>query len=435
MVIDSLGDEVQPSSHRTRARCGGPVSWRPSTPGQRAMLGAGSLLVAGSLAFGVLSPPEHCPAVTSASLLQAASETVDWFARNQNADGTWLYQYRAETDTVVDDYNVVRHAGAVMGLYMAAGYGIEEALPLAERGLEWSRDGLIRGDGLGCGGHGAGDPSTGGTALLLAGLADRREQTGDTRDDELMVELAQFLVTQTEPSGAVLASYDMATGAPVAGVYSKYYTGEAYWALAPDGAAVPGWAVGRGRRSRRCVLGDATRRRRRSLAAAARSLGGLRARRYSGLRGCQPRPLAHRGRAGVRAAPGGAVRGGGALGRPAGRSVGTDGPRPAGATRGWLRRHRRRADGAVAGGRGRAADGRHARCDRRPGDVHRRHRDRRADRCRRGGCVRSAQIGCRAPGSSRARRAWTTSSTCSPPWSARCRSRTPPGNGRGRSPG
>ena len=44
--------------------------------------------------------------------------------------------------------------------------------------------------------------------------------------------LGRFLVAQTEPSGAVLASYDEAAGAPVAGVYSKYYTGETYWALA-----------------------------------------------------------------------------------------------------------------------------------------------------------------------------------------------------------
>ena len=44
--------------------------------------------------------------------------------------------------------------------------------------------------------------------------------------------LGRFLVAQTEPSGAVLASYDNAAGAPVAGVYSKYYTGETYWALA-----------------------------------------------------------------------------------------------------------------------------------------------------------------------------------------------------------
>jgi hypothetical protein len=68
--------------------------------------------------------------------------------------------------------------------------------------------------------------------LLVAGLAERRALTGDDVHDDDLRRLGRFLVAQTEPSGAVLASYDAAAGAPVAGVYSKYYTGEAYWALA-----------------------------------------------------------------------------------------------------------------------------------------------------------------------------------------------------------
>ena len=40
------------------------------------------------------------------------------------------------------------------------------------------------------------------------------------------------MVAQTEPSGAVLAEYDDSTRQPVPGNYSKYFTGEAYWALA-----------------------------------------------------------------------------------------------------------------------------------------------------------------------------------------------------------
>ena len=41
----------------------------------------------------------------------------------------------------------------------------------------------------------------------------------------------------------MLASYDLAREAPVAGDYSKYYTGEAYWALARLHRAFPdeGW--------------------------------------------------------------------------------------------------------------------------------------------------------------------------------------------------
>ena len=38
----------------------------------------------------------------------------------------------------------------------------------------------------------------------------------------------------------MLASYDLAREAPVAGEYSKYYTGEAYWALARLHRAFPG---------------------------------------------------------------------------------------------------------------------------------------------------------------------------------------------------
>ena len=57
--------------------------------------------------------------------------------------------------------------------------------------------------------------------------------------------LGRFLVAQTEPSGAVLASYDTGTGEPVPGEYSKYYTGEAYWALARLDRAFPGEGWGR----------------------------------------------------------------------------------------------------------------------------------------------------------------------------------------------
>ena len=78
--------------------------------------------------FGVLSPPEHCPAVDAAELRASATETVDWFTRNQEADGTWLYLYNAERDTAAADYNVVRHMGAGMGLYQAASAGIPGAL-------------------------------------------------------------------------------------------------------------------------------------------------------------------------------------------------------------------------------------------------------------------------------------------------------------------
>jgi len=189
--------------------------------------------------FGVLSPPEHCPAVDAADLRSSATETVDWFTRNQEPDGTWLYLYDAETDTAAADYNVVRHMGAGMGLYQAASAGIPGALEAADRGTAWALGRLFERDDWAAPRY-RGEVSSGATALLVAGLAERRVDTGDGRHDELLRQLGRFLVAQTEPSGAVLAFYDAGAGRPVPGVYSKYYTGETYWALARLHRLFPG---------------------------------------------------------------------------------------------------------------------------------------------------------------------------------------------------
>ena len=50
------------------------------------------------LSFGIVAPPERCPSVSAAELRHSAQSAVDWFVRNQNADGTWLYLYDAEKD-------------------------------------------------------------------------------------------------------------------------------------------------------------------------------------------------------------------------------------------------------------------------------------------------------------------------------------------------
>ena len=165
--------------------------------------------------------------------------TVDWFVRNQEPDGSWLYLYNADDDSTPSEYNEVRHAGVTMGLYQAAAAGLPGALRSADRGTEWALDRLLERDGWAAL-EGEGRVTTGATALLAAGLVIRREATGDTRYDDVLRRLGRFLVAQTEPSGAVLASYDTARGAPVPGEYSKYYTGEAYWALARLHRAFPG---------------------------------------------------------------------------------------------------------------------------------------------------------------------------------------------------
>ena len=192
-----------------------------------------ALAVAGAVVavVGVLAPPERCPSVTVADLDTSTGEAVDWFRRNQQPDGTWLYLYNAETATAAAEYNVVRHMGVLMSLYQAATAGVPGALETADQGLPWAERQIIERDNWAAVRYGGQTP-VGATALLVAGLAERRIHTGDPTYDGLLRQLGRFLVAQTEASGAVLAYYSESAGGPLPGEYSKYYTGEAYWALA-----------------------------------------------------------------------------------------------------------------------------------------------------------------------------------------------------------
>ena len=80
---------------------------------------------------------------------------------------------------------------------------------------------------------------TGASALYLAGLGLRRQVTGSTDLDAEMHRLAAFLVAQTEDRGSVLAYRDP-NGAPYAGVYSPFATGQVFWALALMHQQFPG---------------------------------------------------------------------------------------------------------------------------------------------------------------------------------------------------
>jgi small neutral amino acid transporter SnatA (MarC family) len=201
-----------------------------------------SLALLLAVAFVVVAPPEHCPSVTAGELRSSSQAAVDWFVRNQEADGSWLYLYNAEDNSIPSEYNEVRHAGVTMGLYQAAAAGLPGALGSADRGTEWALDRLLERDGWAALTF-DGRTVTGATALLVAGLAIRREATDTPRYDDELRRLGRFLLAQTQPSGAVLAEYDSASGGPVPGEYSKYYTGEAYWALGRLHRAFPeeGW--------------------------------------------------------------------------------------------------------------------------------------------------------------------------------------------------
>jgi len=191
------------------------------------------------VSFGVVAPPERCPSVSAAELERSSQAAVEWFARNQRPDGTWLYLYDRRSDAAPDEYDEVRHAGAVQGLYQAAAAGLPGALHAADLGTRHALGRLAERDGWAAVTT-DGEIATGATALLVAGLDIRRKATGDARYDGVMRRLGRFLVAQVEPSGAVHESYDALRGAPVPGTHSKYYTGEAYWALAQLHRTFPG---------------------------------------------------------------------------------------------------------------------------------------------------------------------------------------------------
>jgi hypothetical protein len=100
---------------------------------------------------------------------------------------------------------------------------------------------LIRGDDWAAvqdPGYGA--VELGSTAIMLAGLEQRRIATGDHQFDGLMHELGRFILRMQNQDGSMTAYWDAGAGAPIAGSRSLYFTGEAFWALTMMEPAFPG---------------------------------------------------------------------------------------------------------------------------------------------------------------------------------------------------
>jgi len=191
------------------------------------------LVLAGLRAFVVQA--EQCGDPTAQELRASGDAAIGWFVRNQRDDGAWLYRYDRDADSDVGGYNITRHAGVTMSLEQAAGAGLAEseaAGASARRGIEWALDRMYAGPGWSAfAGEGDGPFGSGASALLTAALVLRRERTGDERYDEALAELGAFLVAMTNERGQVYGRYDPAAEAAVPNSWSKYFTGEAFWAL------------------------------------------------------------------------------------------------------------------------------------------------------------------------------------------------------------
>ncbi len=193
----------------------------------------------GVLRVGVV-PPESCGNDTVAAIGAAAHEAIGWMERNQQPDGSFVYEYDTDTDTVSRDYNEVRHAGVTMALYQAAGrFPYVDALRAADRGLAWMRERLVRRHGWAA--LAPGDTaSLGATALMTVGLTERRLATGDAQYDPLLRELGQFMTALQRDDGGFYMAWDIGPDQPEYEGTSRYFPGEALWALTLLAKAFPG---------------------------------------------------------------------------------------------------------------------------------------------------------------------------------------------------
>ena len=180
-----------------------------------------------------VAAPQHCPDLTPEGLVAAADASAAWIERAIQPDNSYVYEYDAEEDAFPGGYNEVRHAGVTMSLYQRAALGDLSVIPAADRGLAWMEANLIRRDGWAAIQNPRnGVVKLGASSLMLAGLTQRRLATGDDRYDQLMDELARFLVIMQREDGSFLNYWLESTGAPDPSVTSRYATGEAFWALA-----------------------------------------------------------------------------------------------------------------------------------------------------------------------------------------------------------
>lgn len=189
-------------------------------------------LVGAATIRGTLLMPHQCPAITPDAALASAREAAGWIERAQAGDGTYVYEYDRVEDREPGGYNVVRHAGVTMSLYQWAANGDLTVLPAADRGMAYMVAHLYRQDNWAM----FQNPNDGGvqlgaSALMLAGLMQRRIATGDPAYDTLSREVARGMLALQLPDGAFLNRWDPVTRAPVPLERSKYATGEAFWSF------------------------------------------------------------------------------------------------------------------------------------------------------------------------------------------------------------
>ena len=190
----------------------------------------------------LIAPAETCGDADLPRLRQAADSAAGWMTRAAQPDGSYLYGYDREANRIARDYNEVRHAGVTMALYQAAGrLDDADALAAADGAVSWMEERLVRREGWAALPTPDGRRAKLGTAgLAVVALAERRQLTGEERHDALMRELGAFIARMQRPDGSFHAFWRFDTGSVDPTGTSRFYPGEALWALALLHEAFPG---------------------------------------------------------------------------------------------------------------------------------------------------------------------------------------------------
>ncbi|MBN9419579.1 hypothetical protein ABS71_17985 [bacterium SCN 62-11] len=169
--------------------------------------------------------------LSSALLLERATQAGDFLVRQLDPGGRFLYIYQPTVDQPEDSYNLLRHAGccyALAQLSRAAGqprfaqasarglgYLLQQCRPTANR-LDLVEKGSVK---------------LGGNALAVIAILEYQEVTGDRRWRGQALALGRSLLKAQSPNGAFpVHKVDFASGDGL-DFTSGYYPGEAILAL------------------------------------------------------------------------------------------------------------------------------------------------------------------------------------------------------------
>ena len=181
----------------------------------------------------VVVPAETCSTVDGVAVERAAAAAGDWLARGQRDDGRFLYGYLRGEDRASSDYNTTRHAGVLGALYALGRIGAADA------GLRYVRENLISHDDWTAFAPPGESVDVGANSLVVVALTQRREVTGERRYDRLARRIGRFVVSQQQADGSILQYWQRFAERSLPGVFGKFSTGEAFYALALLDRAFP----------------------------------------------------------------------------------------------------------------------------------------------------------------------------------------------------